>query len=129
TVALATGLPLASRAVTVTVDPVPPAVMGEVAPTVVCASDTAPAVTLNALLVAPTSTPERAVSVYPVPALSRLRAECVETPDTRGAMVSPDKVAPPALVPMRTVSLPAAAETLLLASRAVTVTAGAIAAP
>ncbi len=45
TVAPATGLPLASRAVTVTVEVPLPALIGEVAVTVDCAADTAPAFT------------------------------------------------------------------------------------
>src|SRR5207244_7081658 len=45
TVAPATGLPLASRAVTVIVDVPLPAVIGEVAVTVDCAADTVPAFT------------------------------------------------------------------------------------
>src|SRR5207244_5679242 len=45
TVAPATGLPLASRAVTVIVDVPLPAVIGEVAVTVDCAADTAPGFT------------------------------------------------------------------------------------
>src|SRR2546427_6636156 len=45
TVAPWIGLPLASRAVTVIVDPVPPAVIGDVAATSDCADATAPAFT------------------------------------------------------------------------------------
>src|SRR5712664_285525 len=45
TVAPWIGLPLASRAVTVIVEPVPPAVIGEVAATVDCAAETVPAFT------------------------------------------------------------------------------------
>src|SRR5205809_873398 len=45
TVAPGIGLPLASRAVTVIVDVPPPAVIGEMAVTVDCAADTAPAFT------------------------------------------------------------------------------------
>src|SRR5216683_1137734 len=45
TVAPGIGLPFASRAVTVIVDPVPPAVIGEVATTVDTVADTAPAFT------------------------------------------------------------------------------------
>src|SRR6266851_1068620 len=62
TVAPGIGLPFASRAVTVIVDPVPPAVIGEVATTVDCAAETVPAftttvavwVTATALMVADT---------------------------------------------------------------------------
>src|SRR5213594_1865506 len=62
TVAPWIGLPLASRAVTVMVEPVPPAVMGDVAATVDCAAETVPAftttvavcVTATALIVADT---------------------------------------------------------------------------
>src|SRR5712692_6769809 len=45
TVAPGIGLPFASRAVTVIVDPVPPAVIGDVAATVDCAAETVPAFT------------------------------------------------------------------------------------
>src|SRR5712692_1938129 len=45
TVAPGIGLPFASRAVTVMVEPVPPAVIGEVADTVDCTAETAPAFT------------------------------------------------------------------------------------
>src|SRR5207245_2342005 len=45
TVAPWIGLPLASRAVTVIVEPVPPAVIGDVAATVDCAAETVPAFT------------------------------------------------------------------------------------
>src|SRR6266849_8941217 len=45
TVAPGIGLPFASRAVTVIVDPVPPAVIGDVAATVDCDADTLPALT------------------------------------------------------------------------------------
>src|SRR5216683_1074182 len=62
TVAPGIGLPFASRAVTVIVDPVPPAVIGDVAATVDCAAETVPAftttvavwVTATALMVADT---------------------------------------------------------------------------
>src|SRR5690348_6411884 len=63
TVAPATGLPSPSRAVTVTVDPAPPAVIGEVADSVVCEAETAPAVTLKVVLVAPVRALDRAVRV------------------------------------------------------------------
>src|SRR5216683_1534957 len=53
TVAPAIGLPLASFAVTVTVDAPLPAVIGDVATTVDCAAETVPAVTLKVLDVAP----------------------------------------------------------------------------
>jgi hypothetical protein len=45
-----------------------------------CAAD--PAVTLNALLVAPVRPPKLAVNVYPVPALLMLSPENVATPAT-----------------------------------------------
>src|SRR5712692_10918466 len=52
TVAPWIGLPFASRAVTVIVEPVPPAVIGEVALTEDCEAETAPTEMLKALLVA-----------------------------------------------------------------------------
>src|SRR5690348_1382560 len=63
TVAPATGLPLASRAVTVTVDAAPPAVMGDAAATDDCAAETAPDETVNVPLVCPVNPAEDAASV------------------------------------------------------------------
>src|SRR5690242_14585599 len=98
TVAPATGLPNPSFAVTVMVEPAPPAVMGEVAVTVVWLAETDPAVMLKALLVAAASVPDRPLKPYPVPALLTFNDACVATPAVNASMLSPASAAPVGLV-------------------------------
>jgi hypothetical protein len=86
----------------------------------------APAVTLNALLVADVSPPALAVSVYPAPTLLILRLENVATPPTAVTGVVPDSVPPPAFVPMAMVTEFAAETTFPSASSMLTCTAGVI---
>src|SRR5204863_289883 len=87
-----------------------------------------PAVMLNAVLVvvpAPV-----AVSVYPVPTLSIDSPANVATPPDAAWVAVPDKAPPDGLVPMASDTFPVnPVAVLLLASRAVTCTAGVIAAP
>ncbi len=60
-----------------------------------------------------------------MPALSRLRSPKVATPPTAAALPVPDSVAPPALVPIATATVPVKSGTVLSkASCAVTRTAG-----
>src|SRR5690348_1571522 len=130
TVAPATGLPNPSFAVTVMVEPAPPAVMGEVAATVVWLAETDPAVMLKALLVAAASVPDRPLKTYPVPALLTFNDACVATPAVNASMLSPASAAPVGLVLKRIVSLPANPVTVLLRpSWTATTTAGAMVAP
>src|SRR6266480_3754546 len=89
-----------------------------------------PAVMLNAVLVPVTGPGALAVSVYPVPTLSIDRPVNVATPPDAAWVAVPDKAPPDGLVPMASVTLPVnPVAVLLLASRAVTCTAGVIAAP
>src|SRR5213079_1075652 len=121
-------LPLASWAVTSTAGVI-------AAPAYVvlgCTENTScvavPAVILNAVLVvlpAPV-----AVSVYPVPTLSIDSPANVATPFDAACVAVPDKAPPDGLVPMASVTFPVnPVAVLLLASSAVTCTAGVIAAP
>src|SRR5947209_5896111 len=87
-----------------------------------------PAVMLNAVLVALPA--PVAVSVYPVPTLSIDSPANVATPPDAAWVAVPDKAPPDGLVPMASVTLPVnPVAVLLLASRAVTCTAGVIVAP
>src|SRR6266550_6101806 len=89
-----------------------------------------PAVILNAVLVPVTGPGALAVSVYPVPTLSIDRPANVATPADAACVAVPDKAPPDGLVPVASVTLPVnPVAVLLLASRAVTCTAGVIAAP
>src|SRR5437773_1121343 len=72
TVAPCTGLPLASRAVTVIVELPLPAAIGDVAPTVDCAADTGPAFTTT-VAVCVTATPSIAADTVFDPAAVELR--------------------------------------------------------
>src|SRR6266852_4112182 len=126
TVAPGIGLPFASRAVTVIVDPVPPAVIGDVAATVDCDADTLPAltttvavwVTATALIVAdtvfepatvelrlPVATPlalvvpTGCVSVLPVPlAASTTVAPGIGLPFASRAVTVMVELPPPAVI-------------------------------
>src|SRR5438445_138255 len=83
---------------------------------------------LNAVLVALPA--PVAVSVYPVPTLSIDSPANVATPPDAAWVAVPDKAPPDGLVPMASVTLPVnPVAVLLLASSAVTCTAGVIAAP
>src|SRR6266566_4025460 len=87
-----------------------------------------PAVILNAVLVALPA--PVAVRVYPVPALSIDSPANVATPPDAACVAVPDKAPPDGLVPMASVTFPVnPVAVLLLASSAVTCTAGVIAAP
>src|SRR5438132_9792425 len=87
-----------------------------------------PAVMLNAVLVALPA--PVAVSVYPVPTLSIDSPANVATPPDAAWVAVPDKAPPDGLVPMASVTLPVnPVAVLLLASSAVTCTAGVIVAP
>src|SRR5216117_1829830 len=89
-----------------------------------------PAVILNAVLVPVTGPGALAVSVYPVPTLSIDRPVNVATPPDAAWVAVPDKAPPDGLVPIASVTLPVNPVTvLLLASSAVSCTAGVIAAP
>src|SRR5881296_1654496 len=98
--------PKASDAVTCTGGEIVPNAAVLVGCTVNESCVAAPGVMSNELLVAPVSPLALAASVYPEPALSILRFENVATPFAAPALVVPDRVPPPALVPMATVMLP-----------------------
>src|SRR5437667_4657944 len=69
-------------------------------------------------------------SPYPLLVLSRVRSPKLATPLTAATVVVPPKVLPPGLLPSATVTGPVKlGTTLLAASRALTCTAGLIAAP
>src|SRR5437773_2092052 len=85
---------------------------------------------LKALLVAPVSPVAVAVSVYPLPAVFRLKVENVATPFTAAAVLVPARVPLAGLVPIATVMLVVPVVTVLpWASWTATCTAGAFAAP
>src|SRR6266567_4435768 len=121
-------LSLASRAVTCTAGVIaaPADVVLGCTEKTSCAA--VPAVMLNAVLVvlpAPV-----AVSVYPVPTLSIDSPANVATPPDAACVAVPDKAPPAGLAPMASVTFPVnPVAVLLLASSAVTCTAGVIAAP
>src|SRR5690349_17076959 len=101
-----TGLPLASSAVTRTAGVIAcpaTAVFGSVVNTNWVA---VPDETLNVVLVAPVSPGAAAVSVYPLPALSRLNVAKVATPFAAATVFVPDKVPPAGSNPSATVTLP-----------------------
>src|SRR6266704_74459 len=90
----------------------------------------APGVMLNGILVAPVTPVVLAVTVYPVPLLLMLRVEKVATPFTAATVAVPDSVPPLGFTPIATVTLPVNPVAMFpCASRAVTWTAGVIAAP
>src|SRR5205807_5996204 len=121
-------LVLASRAVTGTAVVIAAPADVVFGSTVKTSGVAVPAVMLNAVLVvvpAPV-----AVSVYPVPTLSIDSPANVATPPDAAWVAVPDKAPPDGLVPMASVTLPVnPVAVLLLASSAVTCTAGVIAAP
>src|ERR1051326_5100742 len=88
-----------------------------------------PTTTLNPFDVAPERPAADAASVYPVPVLSICRSENVATPDTAATLNVPDSVPFPALLAI-TIATGALKPVAVLpcASRAVTLTAGVIAA-
>ena len=124
-------LPSASCAVTCTAGVIAAPAVALVGCTLKTSTLGAPAVTLNAALVAPPPTPEApAVSVYPVPVLLMLNPENVAMPPPAATFVVPESTPPPAFVPIATVTLPLNAVAVLpCASCAVTWTAGVIVAP
>src|SRR5881392_4422 len=89
-----------------------------------------PAVILNAVLVPVAGPVALAVRVYAVPTLLIDSPANVATPPDAACVAVPDKAPPDGLVPMASVTFPVnPVAVLLLASSAVTCTAGVIAAP
>src|SRR5690348_8029746 len=89
----------------------------------------APGVMLKPELVAPVTPVAEALKVYPVPTLSIDKPEKVATPDTGVWPAPPVRAPPPALFPIASeTAFAKPVATLSLASSAVTVTAGAMAA-
>src|SRR5512143_4121293 len=114
------GFPKASRATTVAVAALEP-LLATIAPG-------APAT--NGLEVAPVAPAAAAVSVYPVPALSRLRSSNVATPAVALRVAVPESTAPPGFVPSASVTDPLNPVAVFpKASRTVTSRGGVIATP
>src|SRR5439155_15980523 len=87
-------------------------------------------VMVKGALVAPASPVAPAARVEPLPLWSTARFEKVATPPTAATVVVPDKVPPTGLAPIATVTAPLKPGTVFpRASRAVTCTAGVMAAP
>src|SRR2546429_6741504 len=124
-------LPSASCAVTCTAGVIAAPAVALVGFTLKTSTLGAPAVTLNAALVAPPPTPEEpAVSVYPVPVLLMLNRENVAMPPAAATLDVPERAPPPGFMPIATVTEPLNAVAVLpCASCAVTWTAGVIVAP
>ena len=131
TVAPSIGLSFASLAVTVIVETsLPSGIEAGAATTVDCAAERAPAVTVNAPLVAPVSPGDDAASVYPVPDLSTLRPAKLATPSTAATGPPPVSVPPPGLVSIAKATGSVAPVTRLVNwSRISTSTGGVILAP
>src|SRR5439155_563744 len=100
-------LPSASRAVTPTSVAIPAHALAVLGCTVKTSWVASPGVIVNGALVAPSGPVALAVSVYPLPLLSRLRLENVATPPTTATVVEPDRVPPAGFVPIATVTLSA----------------------
>src|SRR5438552_3782434 len=124
-------LPSASWAVTCTAGVIAAPAVALVGCTLKASTLGAPAVTLNAALVAPPPTPEApAVSVYPVPVLLMLNPENVAMPPAAATLDVPERAPPPGFAPIATATEPLNAVAVLpCASCAVTWTAGVIVAP
>ena len=103
------GFPKASRATTVAVAALEP-LLATIPPGVIATvdwdADTTPAPTPNGLEVAPVAPAAAAVSVYPVPTLSRLRSSNVATPAVAVRVAVPESTAPPGFVPSASVTDP-----------------------
>src|SRR3989442_19477 len=116
--------PWASCAVTCTAGVIAAPAVALVGCAVKTSTPGAPAVTLNAALVAPPPppTPEApAVSVYPVPVLLMLNPENVAMPPAAATFDVPERAPPPGLMPIATVTEPLNAVAVLpCASCAVT---------
>jgi hypothetical protein len=127
------GFPKASRTTTVAVaalEPLLATMASGVTATVDWDADTTPAPTPNGLEVASVAPAAAAVSVYPVPALSRLRSSNVATPAVAVRVVVPESTAPPGFVPSASVTDPLNPVAVFpKASRTVTSTGGVIATP
>ena len=121
-------LPSASWAVTCTAGVIAAPAVALVGCTLKTSALGAPAVTLNAALVAPPPppppppTPEApAVSVYPVPVLLMLNPENVAMPPAAATLDVPERAPPPGFMPIATVTEPLNAVAVLpCASCAVT---------
>ena len=121
-------LPSASWAVTCTTGVIAAPAVALVGCTLKTSALGAPAVTLNAALVAPPPppppppTPEApAVSVYPVPVLLMLNPENVAMPPAAATLDVPERAPPPGFMPIATVTEPLNAVAVLpCASCAVT---------
>src|SRR5437762_3560969 len=124
-------LPSASCAVTCTAGVIAAPAVALVGCTLKTSTLGAPAVTLNAALVAPPPTPEApAVSVYPVPVLLMLNPENVAMPPPAATLVVPVSAPAPGFFPSATVTYPVNPVAVLPSpSCAVTCTAGVIGAP
>ncbi len=123
-------LPRASRAVTWTAGVIAAPAEVVVGSTVNASAVAGPGATLNDALATPASPGALAASAYPVPARLMLRLEKVATPPTAATVAAPDSVPPFGLAPIETVTSPVKPGVGFPSpSRAVTCTAGAIAAP
>src|SRR2546427_5881699 len=100
-------LPSASWAVTCTAGVIAAPAVALVGCTLKTSTLGAPAVTLNAALVAAPPTPEApAVSVYPVPVLLMLNPENVAMPPAAARLDVPERAPPPGFAPIATVTEP-----------------------
>src|SRR2546428_294528 len=99
-------LPNASRAVTSTAGVMVAAAAVLVGCTVNTSCDAAAGVMLKVALVTPRSPSAEKLSVYPVPTLSIDKSENVATPPTAATVVVPERVPPPGLAAIATVTNP-----------------------